>query len=52
MGDGMVGPFTIFFASVFTNNILLANYLGMCPFIGVSRRMDDSRLPRRWWFAA
>ncbi len=33
------GVFIIFFASIFTNNILLANYLGMCPFISVSRRM-------------
>ena len=35
----MLGPFAIFFASVFTNNILLSNYLGMCPFISVSRQV-------------
>ncbi len=29
----------IFFASVFTNNILLTNYLGMCPFLGASREV-------------
>jgi len=33
-----LGPFVVFFAAVFTNNILLANYLGMCPFIAVSRQ--------------
>ncbi|MEM7226439.1 MAG: ABC transporter substrate-binding protein [Pseudomonadota bacterium] len=34
-------------------NILIAksNKLGHGP-IGVSRRMDDSRLPRRWWLEA
>ncbi len=30
-------PVTIFVASIFINNILLANFLGMCSFIGVSR---------------
>ena len=29
----------IFFAAVFTNNILLTNYLGMCPFLGASREV-------------
>src|SRR3989339_166966 len=28
---------TVFFSSIFTNNILLTNYLGMCPFLGASR---------------
>ncbi len=30
-------PVTIFVASIFINNILLSNFLGMCSFIGVSR---------------
>jgi len=34
-----LGPFVILFASIFTNNILLANFLGMCPYLSVSRRM-------------
>jgi len=34
-----LGPFVVFFAAVFTNNILLANYLGMCPYIAVSRQL-------------
>jgi len=33
------GPFLIFMASIFTNNILLSNYLGMCSFISVSRQL-------------
>ena len=29
--------FAIFFASIFTGNILLTNYLGMCSFLSVSK---------------
>ncbi len=32
----------IFFAAVFTENILLARFLGMCSFLGVSRQMKTS----------
>ena len=34
-----LGPFIIFLASIFTNNILLSNYLGMCSFISVSKQI-------------
>ena len=34
-----LGFFTILFAAVFTNNILLTNYLGMCSFLGCSREI-------------
>lgn len=34
--------FAIFFAAVFTNNILLTNYLGMCPFLGASREVKTA----------
>jgi Na+-transporting NADH:ubiquinone oxidoreductase subunit E len=34
--------FAVFFAAVFTNNILLTNYLGMCSFLAVSREMRTS----------
>ncbi len=37
-----VGLFSIFFAAVFTNNILLTNYLGMCSFLGASREVKTS----------
>ncbi len=31
-----INPFVIFFAAIFTNNMILANFLGMCSFIAVS----------------
>ena len=37
-----LGFFTILFSAVFTNNILLTNYLGMCSFLGCSREMKTS----------
>ena len=37
-----IGLFAIFFAAVFTNNILLTNYLGMCSFLAVSREVKTS----------
>ncbi|MDE6195967.1 MAG: electron transport complex subunit RsxA, partial [Erysipelotrichaceae bacterium] len=33
MGD----LFSLFIASVFIQNIILTQFLGMCPFMGVSR---------------
>lgn len=36
------GLLAIFFAAVFTNNILLTNYLGMCSFLAVSREVKTS----------
>ena len=33
----MINPLTLLFASVFTSNILLANFLGMCSFIAISK---------------
>ncbi len=37
-----VGLFAIFFSAIFTNNILLTNYLGMCSFLGASREVKTS----------
>jgi Na+-transporting NADH:ubiquinone oxidoreductase subunit E len=37
-----LNPFVILFAAIFTNNILLANYLGMCSFLSVSREVKAS----------
>jgi len=34
--------YAIFFAAIFTNNILLTNYLGMCSFLAVSREVNTS----------
>ncbi len=41
MSEGMLS-FAIFFAAIFTNNILLTNYLGMCSFLSVSREVNTS----------
>lgn len=38
----MIGPFQLFFASIFTSNILLANFLGMCSFISISKDMKSA----------
>jgi len=32
-----IGLGTLFFASIFTNNILLTNFLGLCPFLSMSK---------------
>jgi Na+-transporting NADH:ubiquinone oxidoreductase subunit E len=32
-----INPMILFFAAIFTSNILLANFLGMCSFIAISR---------------
>jgi Na+-transporting NADH:ubiquinone oxidoreductase subunit E len=32
----------IFFAAIFTNNILLTNFLGMCSFLAISREVKSS----------
>ncbi len=37
-----VAAFTIFFAAVFTDNILLTNYLGMCSFLAVSKEVKTA----------
>ena len=37
-----INPFVILFASVFTGNILLTNFLGMCSFIAISRDMKSA----------
>ena len=37
-----INPFVIFIASIFTSNILLSNFLGMCSFISISKDMKSS----------
>lgn len=41
MHDSLM-PFAVFFASIFTGNILLTNYLGTCSFLSVSKEMKTS----------
>lgn len=38
----VLNPFGLFFASIFTSNILLANFLGMCSFISISKDIKSS----------
>lgn len=37
-----ISPWIIFFASIFTNNMIMANFLGMCSFIAVSNEIKTS----------
>lgn len=38
----MVHYVLIFIAAVFVNNIVLAQFLGICPFLGVSKKIDTA----------
>lgn len=38
----VIDPITLLFASIFTSNILLANFLGMCSFISISKDIKSS----------
>ena len=42
MNWSTLGPAAVFFGAIFTNNILLTNYLGMCSFLSISREMKSS----------
>ena len=37
-----IGSISLFFASIFTSNILLSNFLGMCSFIAISKDFKSS----------
>jgi Na+-transporting NADH:ubiquinone oxidoreductase subunit E len=37
-----LGPLAVLFGGIFTNNILLTNYLGMCSFLSISREVKSS----------
>lgn len=37
-----ISPFIIFFAAIFTNNMILSNFLGMCSFIAISGEVKTS----------
>ena len=32
----------IFISAIFVNNIILSQFLGICPFLGVSKKVDTS----------
>ena len=38
----VIDPLTLVFASIFTSNILLANFLGMCSFIAISKDFNSA----------
>ena len=40
--NGELMPAAIFFGAIFTGNILLSNYLGMCSFLSVSKEIKTS----------
>jgi Na+-transporting NADH:ubiquinone oxidoreductase subunit E len=42
MSAEMWQAFVVLVSAIFTNNILLSYFLGLCPFIGVSREMKTS----------
>lgn len=37
-----ISPLLLFWAAVFTSNILLTNFLGMCSYLSVSREVESS----------
>ena len=37
-----ISPFVIFIASIFTNNMILSNFLGMCSYIAVSKEIPTA----------
>ncbi len=38
----VLSPIIIFFAAIFTSNILLTNFLGMCSYLSVSKEIESS----------
>ena len=37
-----LNPMVIFIAAIFTNNMILSNFLGMCSFVAVSKEINTS----------
>lgn len=37
-----ISPFVLFWAAIFTSNVLLTNFLGMCSYLSVSREMESA----------
>ena len=38
----MLAYISIFVTAIFVNNIVLAQFLGICPFLGVSKKIDSA----------
>ena len=37
-----ISAFLLFWAAIFTSNILLTNFLGMCSYLSVSKEVESS----------
>ncbi len=37
-----ISPIVLFWAAIFTSNVLLTNFLGMCSYLSVSREMESA----------
>lgn len=37
-----ISAFVLFWAAIFTSNILLTNFLGMCSYLSVSREIESA----------
>jgi Na+-transporting NADH:ubiquinone oxidoreductase subunit E len=42
MSFSSIAPVAVFVGAIFTNNILLTNFLGMCSFLAISREVKSS----------
>ena len=38
----VTGLVSIFLAAILTNNFVLSKFLGICPFLGVSKKLDTA----------
>ena len=38
----ITGLLSIFLAAILTNNYILSKFLGICPFLGVSKKLDTA----------
>src|SRR5574344_2463620 len=38
----VTGLISIFLAAILTNNFVLSKFLGICPFLGVSKKLDSA----------
>ena len=38
----VTGLISIFLAAILTNNFVLSKFLGICPFLGVSKKLDTA----------
>ena len=40
--NGIVGSLVIIINAIFVNNIVMSQFLGCCPFLGVSKKLDTA----------